>query len=320
MSDFISSFWSWYVIAIVVGGLVFCVFVLAVASKRTVMADDNSTGHVWDEDLREMNNPLPRWWMGLFIITVVFAAIYLTLYPGLGGSKGVLNWSSKGQLEAEHAKARETMAPIYAGFMTMTPEALAADSKAMGIGERLFVNNCAGCHGSDARGSKSFPNLTDNDWLGGTGVDYIAKTIAEGRQGMMPPMAAAVGSAEDVKNVAHYVLSLSGSAHNNIAAQLGRERFASCAGCHGAKGEGNPMLGAPRLNDKVWLHGWGEAAIIRMVNEGKHNVMPAFAERMSPSQIRVLAAYVEGLGSRKPGELKTASTPAESGPTATVAR
>lgn len=212
MSDFISSFWSWYIIAIVVGGLVFCVFVLAVASKRTVMAEDNSTGHVWDEDLREMNNPLPRWWMGLFIITVVFAAIYLTLYPGLGGSKGVLNWSSKGQLEAEHAKAREAMAPIYAGFMTMTPEALAADSKAMGIGERLFVNNCATCHGSDARGSKSFPNLADNDWLGGTGVDYIAKTIAEGRQGMMPPMAAAVGSAEDVKNVAHYVLSLSGSA------------------------------------------------------------------------------------------------------------
>ena len=308
MSDFISSFWSWYIIAIVVGGLVFCVFVLAVASKRTVMADDNSTGHVWDEDLKEMNNPLPRWWMGLFIITVVFAAIYLTLYPGLGGSKGVLNWSSKGQLEVEHAKAREAMAPIYAGFMTMTPEALAADSKAMGIGERLFVNNCAGCHGSDARGSKSFPNLADNDWLGGTGVDYIAKTIAEGRQGMMPPMAAAVGSAEDVKNVAHYVLSLSGSAHDSIRAQLGKSKFGACAACHGADGKGMQAMGAPNLTDKVWLHGWGEAAVIAMINNGKTNVMPQHASRLSPEQIKVLAAYVWSLSHK--GDKQTALAPA----------
>ncbi len=298
MSDFTSSFWSWFVVAITVGGLVFCVFVLAVASKRTVMADDNSTGHTWDEDLREMNNPLPRWWMGLFILTVVFAAIYLALYPGLGTAKGTLNWSSDGQLAAEHAKARQTMAPVYARFASMTPEALAQDQQAMGIGERLFLNNCAGCHGSDAKGSKSFPNLTDQDWLGGSDVDYIARTIAEGRQGMMPPMGAAVGSAEEVKNVAHYVLSLSGSPHNSIAAQLGKSKFGACAACHGADGKGLQAMGAPNLTDKVWLHGWGEAAIVHIVNGGKTNVMPEHASRLSPEQTRVLATYVWSL-SRK---------------------
>ncbi len=295
MSDFTSSFWSWYVIAITVGGLAFCIFILVVASKRTVMADDNSTGHTWDVDLREMNNPLPRWWMGLFILTVVFAVIYLALYPGLGTAKGTLNWTSEGQLAAEHAKARQTMAPLYERFMAMSPEALAQDKQAMGIGERLFVNNCATCHGSDGRGSKSFPNLTDKDWLGGTGVEYIAKTIAEGRQGMMPPMAAAVGSPEDVKNVANYVLSLSGSAHNAIAAQLGKSKFGSCAACHGADGKGLHAMGAPNLTDKVWLHGWGEAAVVSIINGGKTNVMPQHASRLSPEQTKVLAAYVWSL-------------------------
>lgn len=304
MSDFISSFWSWYVIAIVVGGLAFCLIILAIASKRTVMADDNSTGHTWDEDLREMNNPLPRWWMGLFILTVVFAGIYLALYPGLGTNPGTLNWSSKGQLEAENAKARLAMAPLYERFQSMTPEALAQDTQAMGIGERLFVNNCAGCHGSDARGSKGFPNLTDNDWLGGSGVEYIAKTIGEGRQGMMPPMAAAVGTPEDVKNVANYVLSLSGSAHNAIAAQLGKSKFGACAACHGADGKGTQALGAPNLTDKVWLHGWGEAAVIAMINGGKTNVMPQHASRLSPEQIKVLAAYVWSLSHK--GDKQTA--------------
>ena len=165
----------------------------------------------------------------------------------------------------------------------------------MGIGERLFVNNCAQCHGSDARGSKGFPNLTDSDWLGGNGAEYIAKTVTAGRMGMMPPMAAAVGTADDVKNVANYVLSLSGAAHNNIAAELGKTKFAACGACHGADGKGNQALGAPNLTDKVWLHGGGEAAVIAMVNAGKTNVMPAFDKRLSPEQIHVLAAYVLSL-------------------------
>jgi cytochrome c oxidase cbb3-type subunit 3 len=163
----------------------------------------------------------------------------------------------------------------------------------MGIGERLFLNNCAACHGSDGRGSKGFPNLTDHDWLGGDGTSaYIEKTIAEGRTGAMPPMAAAVGNEQDVRNLANYVLSLSGSPHNSIAAQLGRAKFAACAACHGADGKGNPAIGAPNLTDKVWLHGWGEDAIIEMVRNGKTNVMPAHGTRLSPEQIHVLASYV----------------------------
>ena len=295
MSDFVNAGWALYVVAIVVGGLLFCLFVLMVASKRKVMANDNTTGHVWDEDLQELNNPLPRWWMWLFVITVVFAAIYLTLYPGLGSAPGTLKWSSAGQWDTEQAKARLAMAPVYAKFSAMPAAELAKDSQAMGIGERLFVNNCAQCHGSDAHGSKGFPNLTDNDWLGGSGPEYIAKTITGGRMGMMPPMAAAVGSAEDVKNVANYVLSLSGSAHNNLAAQLGKPKFAACAACHGPEGKGTQALGAPNLSDKIWLHGWGEDAVVAMINNGKTNVMPAFEQRLNPEQIHVLAAYVWNL-------------------------
>ena len=295
MSDFVNVGWSIFVIVIVVAGLAFCVFILLVASKRKLMADDNTTGHVWDEDLQELNNPLPRWWMWLFIITVVFAAVYLALYPGLGSAPGTLKWTSAGQWGTEQARARLAMVPVYAKFSAMPAAELAKDAQAMGIGERLFVNNCAQCHGSDAHGSKGFPNLTDNDWLGGSGPEYIAKTITGGRVGMMPPMAAAVGSPEDVKNVANYVLSLSDSAHNNLAAQLGKPKFAVCAACHGPEGKGTQALGAPNLSDKIWLHGWGEDAVVAMVNNGKTNVMPAFEGRLIPEQIHVLAAYVWSL-------------------------
>ncbi|WP_374676382.1 cytochrome-c oxidase, cbb3-type subunit III [Ideonella sp.] len=295
MSDFINAGWSVYVAGITIAGLVFCIILLLIASRRKVMANDNTTGHVWDEDLREMNNPLPRWWMGLFVITVVFSAAYLALYPGLGSVQGGLGWSSTGQWQAEQEKARAAMAPVYAGFAGQSAEQLAKNPQAMAIGERLFANNCAQCHGADARGSKSFPNLADSDWLGGTGEEYIHKTIVEGRQGVMPPMAAAVGGAEDVRNVAHYVLSLSGSPHNAVAAQLGKAKFGACAACHGPDGKGNQALGAPNLTDKIWLHGWGEAAIVAMINNGKTNVMPAQGTRVTPEQAKVLTAYVWNL-------------------------
>ena len=301
MSDFISSGWSIFVAAVVGLGLVLCLVLLVIASKRKVMANDNTTGHVWDENLQELNNPLPRWWMGLFVITIAFAVIYLALYPGFGSSEGTLKWSSAGQLAKEQATAQAALTQVYAQFDQQPVEALAANPQAMGIGERLFANNCAGCHGSDGRGSKGFPNLTDADWLGGDGsLDYIQKTIAEGRQGVMPPMAAAVGGPEDVKNVANYVLSLSGSAHNNIAAQLGKAKFGVCAACHGPEGKGTPAMGAPNLTDKVWLHGWGEDAIVAMVTNGKTNVMPQHASRLTPEQIRVLAAYVWSLSHKGP--------------------
>jgi cytochrome c oxidase cbb3-type subunit 3 len=292
VSDFFNSGWSIYIAAVTVVGLVACLGLLIIASRRKVMANDNTTGHVWDEDLRELNNPLPRWWMWLFVITVVFAAIYLALYPGLGSFGGSLKWSSHGQYDAEQAKAKSAMEPVYAKFTSMSAEDLAKDPQAMGIGQRLFLNNCAQCHGSDARGSKGFPNLTDNDWLYGGSHETIIQTITQGRQGNMPPMAAAVGSGEDVRNVAHYVLSLSDSAHNPVYAQLGKPKFAVCAACHGADGKGNVALGAPNLTDKIWLHGWGEPAIVNMVNQGKLNVMPAQDKLLTKEQIYVLAAYV----------------------------
>ena len=295
MSDFFSSGWSIFVAAATILGLVFCAVLLFIASRRQVMASDNTTGHVWDEDLRELNNPLPMWWVGLFVLTIVFSGIYLALYPGLGSEAGKLGWTSLGEHAADTAKAREAMAPVYAGFANQPPEQLSRDPKAHAIGERLFANNCAQCHGADAKGSKGFPNLADADWLWGGSVDAITETIAKGRQGQMPPMAAAVGTGEDVRNVAHYVLSLSGSPHNSLYAQLGKPKFAACAACHGVGGQGNPALGAPNLSDKIWLHGWGEQAVVAMINGGKHNVMPAHGERLTPEQIRVLAAYVWGL-------------------------
>ena len=295
MSDFDHFGWALFVAIGTVLSLLACLLLLLIAARRRVMSSDNTTGHVWDEDLRELNNPLPRWWMWLFVMTLVFAAVYLAFYPGLGSAPGTLKWSSLGQYEAEQEKARVAMAPVYAKYKTMNALELAGDAQAMGIGQRLFLNTCAQCHGSDARGNKGFPNLTDNDWLGPNTLEAIEKTIVEGRIGMMPPMAAAVGSAEDVKNVAHYVLSLSGSAHNNIAAQLGKSKFGTCAACHGADGKGNVALGAPNLTDKVWLHGWGEQAIINMIAAGKTSTMPAQGRLLTPEQVHVLAGYVLSL-------------------------
>ena len=295
MSDFVNSGWALFVAGMTVLSLVWCIILLAIASKRKVMAGDNTTGHVWDEDLRELNNPLPRWWMYLFVLTVVFSAVYLAFYPGLGTNAGTLKWTSVGQYEAEQEKARQAMAPVYAKYANMTAEQLGADAQAMGIGQRLFLNNCAQCHGSDGRGSKGFPNLADSDWLGGDTHDYVKSVVAQGRTGMMPPMAAAVGTAEDVKNVANYVLSLSGSAHNEAAAQQGKAKFAVCAACHGPEGKGNPALGAPNLTDKIWLHGWGEKTIIDMVTNGRTNVMPAQGRLLTQEQIHVLGAYVLNL-------------------------
>jgi len=299
MSDFTSDFWSVFVAGISSVTNAACLLLLWFSGKAKAMtANDNTTGHVWDGDLREMNNPLPRWWVGLFVITLVFAAVYLWLYPGLGTYKGSAAWSSQGQHEAEVAKGNAEVAPLYATFAAMPVEAVAKDPKAMAIGERLFMNNCSQCHGSDAHGSKGFPNLTDSDWLHGGLPENIKTTLTNGRVGQMPPMAAAVGTGDDVKNVANYVLSLSGSPHDSLRANLGKAKFGACAACHGADGKGNTTLGAPNLTDGIWLHGYGETAIINMINNGKVNVMPAQAEKLTPAQIHVLTGYVWGLSNK----------------------
>ena len=299
MSDFTSNFWSVYVTAAVLIGIVACLILLWVTARKKVDATaDNTTGHVWDEDLREMNNPLPRWWMWLFVLTIIFALLYLVAYPGLGSYPGQLGWSTAGHYQEEVETARQELAPLYAKFASRKPDDLAGDAQAMAIGERLYRNNCSQCHGSDARGSKGFPNLTDSDWLHGGAPETIALTLQKGRIGQMPPMAAAVGGADDIKNVAHYVMSLSGAPHDSLRAQLGKPRFSTCAACHGANGKGNPALGAPNLTDDVWLHGWGEQAIINIINNGKVNVMPAQEGKLTEAQIQVLTAYVWGLSNR----------------------
>ena len=299
MSDFTSGFWSYYISAITLIGIVGCMVLLWRTGKARVSASsDESTGHVWDGDLREMNNPLPRWWVWLFVMSVIFSLAYLVLYPGLGSFAGNLGWSSSGQYEAEVAKAQAAEAPLYAKFAAMTPEEISRDPQAKQIGERLFMNNCAQCHGSDARGSKGCPNLTDGDWLHGGSPDKIKETITLGRIGQMPPMAAAVGNSEDVKNVANYVLSLSGSPHDSLRAALGKPKFSACGACHGANGAGNQALGAPNLSDNTWLHGYGESAIIAMVNQGKVNQMPAQAGKLTDAQIHVLTGYVWGFSNK----------------------
>ena len=295
MSDFIHHFWSGYVAIISLASIFACALLLwLTARKRVASSADNTTGHVWDEDLREANNPLPLWWVGLFVLTIVFGLGYLVVFPGLGSFKGQTDWSSRGEYEADVAQATQALAPVYAKYAAMPSEEVARDPQARAIGERLFMNNCAQCHGSDARGSKGFPNLTDKDWLHGGTPEKIAETITKGRTGVMPPMAAAVGTPDDVKNVANYVLSLAGEPHDSLRAGLGKSKFTACAACHGIGGAGNQALGAPNLSDKIWLHGYGETTIVQMINSGKHSEMPPQEGRLTEAQIRMLASYVWG--------------------------
>ncbi len=301
MSDFTSNFWALYVAGITGVSILACALLLWFSGKAKAMtASDNTTGHVWDGDLREMNNPLPRWWVWLFVITIIFAVAYLAMYPGFGTSPGKLGWTSVGQYQMEMDKGNAEVAPLYAKFSAMTVEDVSKDPQAKAIGERLFMNNCSQCHASDARGGNGFPNLTDADWLHGGTPDKIKETLVNGRIGQMPPMAAAVGTSDDVKNVANYVLSLSGAPHDSVRANLGKEKFVACAACHGSDGKGNQALGAPNLTDDIWLHGYGEAAIMNMVNNGKINQMPAQADKFTAAQIHVLASYVWGLSNNAP--------------------
>ena len=303
MSDFTSGFWPWYVAGISVFSILACALLLWLAGTAKVnpqppgQPHDNTTGHVWDEDLRELNNPLPRWWMWLFIITVVFALAYLVVFPGLGSYKGMLNWSTVSEHKQDVTQLNQSVAPLYAEFAKLPVDALAKDPRALSVGERVFMNNCAQCHGSDARGGKGFPNLTNANiaWLGDRNAQHIVQTVTNGRTGMMPPMAAAVGGEAQLSELANYVLSLSGSPHNQVKAFSGKKLFSSCAACHGVDGKGNKSLGAPNLTDDYWLHGWGEAAIINIIKNGKTNVMPGQSAILTPDQIHVVAAFVYSL-------------------------
>ena len=296
MSQFTSSFWDYYIGVISVASIVACgVLLLAQSKRRVAGGQSETTGHSWDEDLGEYNNPLPRWWMWLFWITIVFALVYLALYPGLGSFAGYLKWTQVGQLEQENAQANAQFGPLYEKFAGQEVAQLAKNPEALAIGQKLFLNTCAQCHASDAAGSRGFPNLTDADWLYGGDPATIKATITEGRNGVMPPFGPALGE-QGTKDVAHYVMSLSGLAADSIRAARGKPLFAQiCAACHGAEGKGNPQLGAPNLTDKTWLHGAGEPVIIETITRGRTNQMPAHKEQLTASKIHLLTAYVYSL-------------------------
>jgi cytochrome c oxidase cbb3-type subunit 3 len=313
MSDFTSDFWGYYVGIVTIVSILACVALLAAMSTQKVKKDAQgktlNTGHVWDEDLAELNNPLPRWWMWLFYITLVFAGGYLLLYPGAGKFAGTLGWSSQGQYDVERTKVQAEIAPLYAKFANQDVKVLAADPQARAIGERLFLTNCAQCHGSDAGGGKGFPSLRDNDWLYGGEPENIKASITDGRRGVMPPLGAAL-SQEDIWNAAHYVMALSKQLHNAERAEKGKAVFQTiCAACHGPEGKGNPAIGAPNLTDGIWLYGGSEKTIIETITGGRTNAMPAHRELLEPDRIHLLTAYVYGLSRRNAPAVPTAVAP-----------
>jgi len=299
MADFTSGFWGIYITVLTIVSVFGCAWLLwSQSTIKTAVSKDGhveTTGHTWDEGMEELNNPMPRWWMWLFYITIVFGLAYLFLYPGLGAYAGKLGWASKSQYEEELKLADEEYGPLFAKYQQVDIKMLAVDPQAHAIGERLFLTYCAQCHGSDARGNKGYPNLTDSDWLHGGEPDAIKATILKGRNGAMPPMSAAVGTEKDIENVAHYVLSFSDSAADPIKAAIGKEKFAACAACHGANGKGNTAVGAPNLTDKTWLYGGSVTTIMETIRGGRNNVMPAFAEFLGEAKVHVLSAYVWGL-------------------------
>lgn len=295
MADFVSGFWNAYVMVLVFLSISFCVFVLVSNMTKRTSGPVGLHDHVWDETLQEYNNPLPRWWMYMFWITIIFAIVYLSMYPGFGNNQGKLGWSAVGQWEAEQKAAAEKYGPIFAKYKGMDLNAVAADKEANAMGQRLFLTYCAQCHGADAKGAKGFPNLTDSDWLYGGEPDTIKTTVLGGRMGMMPPFGPALG-ADGVKDVANYVRSLSGLAHDSLRAQRGKEIFAqNCVACHGPEGKGTQAMGAPNLTDKTWLYGSAEATIIETVTKGRTNQMPAFQAFLGEDKVHLLAGYVLSL-------------------------
>ncbi len=299
MSDFTfsSEFWNWWVIVLTVGNILACWWLIAWTSKRRAgeAAMGEPTGHSWDETLQEFNNPLPRWWLWLFHITLVFGLVYLALYPGLGKFSGAWGWTQEVQYDREMQRAAERFEPIFAAYAEQDLAMLAQDPEALKIGQRLFLNYCATCHGSDAHGSTGFPNLADGDWLYGGEPETVKASILDGRQGAMPGWQEALGDA-GVEEVTAYVIQLSGRDADAAKAEAGKARFeAMCVACHGADGTGNKALGAPDLTDSVWLYGGSPGVIRQSIANGRNGVMPAHREFLGEHKAHLLAAYVYSL-------------------------
>jgi cytochrome c oxidase cbb3-type subunit 3 len=296
-SDFISGFWNMYVVVLVLLSVIGCAVFLWMQGSAKFNPGE-TTGHVWDEDLAEYSNPLPNWWRWMFYITVAFALVYLALYPGLGNMAGSFGWSMRGQYEDEMKKADEHYAPIFNKFLKQDVMAVAANTEAQEMGKRLFLTYCSQCHGSDAKGAKGFPNLSDKDWLWGGTPAKIKESIAKGRDAIMPAKGTMpTMDGEQMKDVVHYVRSLSGLSSDSIRAQRGKEIYPqACGACHGMDGKGNAESGFPNLTDKVWLYGSQEADMLEAVAKGRVNRMPAFGDFLGEAKVHLLTAYVWSLG------------------------
>ncbi|RBP50699.1 cytochrome-c oxidase, cbb3-type subunit III [Arenicella xantha] len=287
-----TSFWSTFIIVLAVGNILAMVWLLFATSRSNGIDESDTTGHKWD-GIEELNNPLPRWWLGLFILTIIFAGVYLVLYPGLGSYEGTLSWSQQDQFIEARNENRAKQSAFFAEFADASITELAEIPKAMETGERLFANNCASCHGSAGRGAKGFPNLTDDDWLYGSSPETILASITNGRAGVMPNLNLD-GSAVTV--LALYVQHLAGKQDvTDFAIEKGKALFGVCMACHGPEGKGNQALGAPNLTDQVWLHGPRSSDIEHVLRHGKQGNMPSFKASLSKDEIRLLAAYVTSL-------------------------
>jgi cytochrome c oxidase cbb3-type subunit 3 len=272
-------------------------WLLYATSKKKVEAEDdedNTTGHVWDEDLTEYNNPLPRWWLWLFVITIVFAGAYLYVYPGLGNYQGSLNWSQGGQYQENHDKLIAARNKVYSSFIDKPTDELVKDKAALKIGRKIFAMNCSQCHGSDAEGNIGFPNLADDDWNYGGEFEQIKISISEGRKGIMPPFASILQE-DGVKQVAAYVRSLTENNQRADLVKAGQEKYKMiCSSCHGDDAKGKDIFGAPNLTDNIWLHGSSDI-IEKVLTEGLKANMPAHKHLLDVNSIKLVTAYVYSL-------------------------
>lgn len=293
-----SSSWSWYIVIGTVVTLAACFWLIAWTNRQRASDQEleESEGHVWDENIRELNNPLPMWWLWLFILTVVWAAFYLVYYPGMGNFAGIGDWSQEQQYADEVAAAEAQYGPIFAQYGAKDIVTLAADPGALAIGASLFSNYCAQCHGSGAMGARGFPNLTDNNWLYGGAPAQIEQSITAGRSGVMPPLAAVFASDAEIDAMVTYVQGMADGLDSTSPAHT--KYMTLCIACHGPTGTGNQALGAPNLVDDIWLYGSSSQDIRKTIVAGRNGVMPAHGALLGPDRSRILAAYVYSLSNR----------------------
>lgn len=296
MSDFTHPIIGWIITIVTLAGIFGCLWLVLANNIKAPEGEIKPTGHVWDEDLEEFDNPLPRWWFYMFIATIVFSLIYLVLYPGLGTYKGLFGWTQNNQYDLESSKYDQKYNALYTGFAQTPIKVLAKDASAMKTGERIYASYCTVCHGSDARGSLGFPNLADKDWLWGGKPEQIKASIMTGRTGNMPAKGGLPLTDAELDNVTDYVLTLAGRDADPINANEGKKVFGKiCLACHLPSGAGNQALGAANLTDSVWLYGSSRSAIFESIKAGRTGKMPAHGEFLGEDKVHLLTAYIYSL-------------------------